>query len=205
MDGRPLVLGGVDVPFEKGLAGHSDGDVLIHAVIDALLGAAAMGDIGDHFPSADPGLEGVASTVLLARTVDLLAGRKWRATYVDATIIAERPPLKPYLGPYETVHRGHARPQRGRGQPQGDYNRWPRVRRQRRWDLRHSRHNGPTTRMRLYNTLSREIEEFAAVDGVVKMYVCGITPYAPSHVGHALRGVVFDVLRRYLELPGPRR
>ena len=96
--GRPLVLGGVDVPFEKGLGGHSDGDVLIHAVIDALLGAAGMGDIGDHFPASDPDLEGIASTVLLARTVDLLAARKWRATYVDATIIAERPALKPYLG-----------------------------------------------------------------------------------------------------------
>ena len=96
--GRPLVLGGIDVPFEKGLAGHSDGDVLIHAVIDALLGAAGMGDIGDHFPASDPDLEGIASTVLLARTVDLLATRKWRPTYVDATIIAERPALKPYMG-----------------------------------------------------------------------------------------------------------
>ena len=96
--GRPLVLGGIDVPFEKGLGGHSDGDVLIHAVIDALLGAAGMGDIGDHFPASDPDLKGIASTVLLARTVDLLAARKWRATYVDATIIAERPALKPYMG-----------------------------------------------------------------------------------------------------------
>lgn len=96
--GRPLVLGGVNIPFESGLAGHSDGDVLIHAVIDALLGAAAMGDIGDHFPAADPDLKGIASTILLARTADLLAAGKWRATYVDATIIAERPPLKPYLG-----------------------------------------------------------------------------------------------------------
>ena len=99
--GRPLVLGGVDVPFESGLAGHSDGDVLIHAVIDALLGAAGLGDIGDHFPAADPDLEGIASTVLLSRTVDLLATAKWRATYVDATIIAERPALKPYLGRME--------------------------------------------------------------------------------------------------------
>ena len=96
--GRPLVLGGIDVPFEKGLGGHSDGDVLIHAVIDAMLGAAGMGDIGDHFPPAHPDLEGIASTVLLARTVDLLSAGKWRATYVDATIIAERPALKPYLG-----------------------------------------------------------------------------------------------------------
>ena len=96
--GRPLVLGGVDVPFESGLAGHSDGDVLIHAVIDALLGAAGLGDIGDHFPASDPDLEGIASTILLSRTSELMAARKWRATYVDATIIAERPALKPYLG-----------------------------------------------------------------------------------------------------------
>ena len=98
VSGRPLVLGGIDVPFAKGLGGHSDGDVLIHAVIDALLGAAGMGDIGDHFPASDPDRKGIASTILLTRTADLLAARKWRPTYVDATIIAERPALKPYMG-----------------------------------------------------------------------------------------------------------
>jgi 2-C-methyl-D-erythritol 2,4-cyclodiphosphate synthase len=97
VEGRALVLGGVDVPFEKGLDGHSDGDVLVHAIIDALLGAAGLGDIGSHFPSTDPQYQGIASIVLLTKTAELLKGR-WRVAYVDATIVAERPALNRYLG-----------------------------------------------------------------------------------------------------------
>jgi 2-C-methyl-D-erythritol 2,4-cyclodiphosphate synthase len=96
VEGRALVLGGVDVPFEKGLDGHSDGDVLVHAIIDALLGAAGLGDIGIHFPSTDPQYQGIASIVLLTKTTELLKGR-WRVAYVDATIVAERPALNRYL------------------------------------------------------------------------------------------------------------
>ena len=95
--GRPLVLGGVRVPFDKGLSGHSDGDVLIHAVIDALLGGVGLGDIGVHFPSSDKSLAGIDSLDLLARTLRLLGGSSWRATYVDATIIAARPALRPFM------------------------------------------------------------------------------------------------------------
>ena len=97
VDGRPLVLGGVQVPFELGLAGHSDGDVLVHAVIDALLGGAGLGDIGSHFPSSDPQYEGIASTTLLRETLGLLGGNGWRVAYVDATILAERPVLSPFM------------------------------------------------------------------------------------------------------------
>ena len=96
--GRPLVLGGVTVPFQQGLAGHSDGDVLTHAVIDALLGGTGLGDIGTHFPSKDPRYKGIDSMLLLRRTMDLVAEGGWQATYVDATIIAERPTLQPFLG-----------------------------------------------------------------------------------------------------------
>ncbi len=95
--GRPLVLGGVDVPHERGLAGHSDGDALTHAVIDALLGAAALGDVGQHFPSSDPDLEGISSLVLLGRTRALLDQAGWRSGNVDATIVAERPRLAAYI------------------------------------------------------------------------------------------------------------
>ena len=98
VEGRPLLLGGVSVPFEKGLLGHSDGDALVHAVIDALLGGAGLGDIGAHFPSSEPRYEGADSGELLVETVRLLAESGWRATYVDATILAERPPLSPYIG-----------------------------------------------------------------------------------------------------------
>ncbi len=97
-EGRRLVIGGVDVPYRLGLDGHSDGDVLAHAVIDAMLGAAGLGDIGDHFPPGDPEYRGIDSLELVARTVAILSARRWRATYVDATIVAQRPKLKPHLG-----------------------------------------------------------------------------------------------------------
>lgn len=97
VEGRPLVLGGVKVPFDRGLSGHSDGDALIHAVIDALLGGAGLGDIGTHFPSSDPKYEGVAGSTLLQQTLRLLAGGGWRTSYVDATILAERPILSPFI------------------------------------------------------------------------------------------------------------
>ena len=92
--GRKLILAGVGVPFDKGLAGHSDGDVVTHAIIDALLGAAALGDIGTHFTPNDPSVpEGVSSLVLLERTMRFLAAAGWRVVNVDATIVAQRPRL----------------------------------------------------------------------------------------------------------------
>ncbi|MBS3754682.1 MAG: 2-C-methyl-D-erythritol 2,4-cyclodiphosphate synthase [Desulfobacterales bacterium] len=95
--GRPLVLGGVEIPYEKGLQGHSDADVLVHAVCDALLGAAAMGDIGRHFPDTDKAWEGVSSLLLLAETWRM-ASRKFHAVVnVDATIFAQKPRLMPYV------------------------------------------------------------------------------------------------------------
>lgn len=97
VEGRPLILGGVTIPFEKGADGHSDGDVLIHAVIDAMLGGAALGDIGTHFPSSDDRFKGIASTILLGETVELLARHHWRTIFVDATILAERPVLNPFM------------------------------------------------------------------------------------------------------------
>jgi 2-C-methyl-D-erythritol 2,4-cyclodiphosphate synthase len=94
--GRPLILGGVDIPHELGLAGHSDADVLTHAVIDALLGAAALGDIGRHFPDTDPRFAGADSLELL-RTVGVYLGERGFAIgNVDATVILERPKLAPY-------------------------------------------------------------------------------------------------------------
>ena len=93
----PLLLGGVEVPFEMRLAGHSDGDVLLHAVASALLGAAGLGDLGRHFPSSDPAIKGIDSRVVLGRVPAMVRGRGWLPEYVDATIIAERPRLADYL------------------------------------------------------------------------------------------------------------
>ena len=96
VSGRPLWLGGVEVPCDRGLAGHSDGDVLLHAVADALLGALGEGDLGRHFPSSDPSLEGVASAAILAKVVDRVRAAGWRVANLDATVIAETPRLAPH-------------------------------------------------------------------------------------------------------------
>jgi 2-C-methyl-D-erythritol 2,4-cyclodiphosphate synthase len=95
--GRRLVLGGVEVPFERGLAGHSDADALIHAVIDALLGAAGLKDIGSHFPDSDARYKDISSLLLLQRTNDMLRIRRWRVVNIDATIVAQRPKLAPFV------------------------------------------------------------------------------------------------------------
>jgi 2-C-methyl-D-erythritol 2,4-cyclodiphosphate synthase len=94
--GRRLVLGGVEIPHERGLAGHSDADVLAHAITDAILGAAALGDIGRHFPDTDPRYEGADSIELLRAAVGLAREQGWRVEFVDATVMLERPKLLPH-------------------------------------------------------------------------------------------------------------
>lgn len=91
--GRKLILGGVELPFELGLLGHSDADVLVHAIMDAILGALGAGDIGQHFPDNDPAYEGISSLVLLQKVADLMAEKGYRIGNLDATVIAERPKL----------------------------------------------------------------------------------------------------------------
>lgn len=97
VEDRRLILGGVDVPYEKGLLGHSDADVLVHAVIDALLGAAALGDIGQHFPDRDPRYKGISSILLLKETADILKRAGFSVQNVDATLIVQRPKLAAYI------------------------------------------------------------------------------------------------------------
>ena len=94
---RPLVLGGVTVPFEMGLLGHSDADVLLHAICDALLGAAALGDIGKHFPDNDNAYLNIDSRILLKKTVGLLSEKCYRIVNIDATVIAQKPKLAPFI------------------------------------------------------------------------------------------------------------
>lgn len=96
VEGRPLILGGVEVPYEMGLAGHSDADVLLHVIIDALLGAACLGDIGTHFPSSDPTIEGISSLDMLARTHEIVRAQGWRIENIDGTIVAQRPRISPH-------------------------------------------------------------------------------------------------------------
>lgn len=94
---RKLILGGVEIPFEKGLLGHSDADVLLHAVTDAMFGAAAMGDIGSHFPDTDPRYKGADSLLLLKECGELLKQAGWQVENIDSTIVAQRPKLLPYV------------------------------------------------------------------------------------------------------------
>jgi 2-C-methyl-D-erythritol 2,4-cyclodiphosphate synthase len=97
VEGKALILGGVTVPFEKGTVAHSDGDVVAHAICDALLGAAGLGDIGTHFPDSDPTWEGVSSLRFLEQVNHLLHENGWTIDYVDAIVIAERPKLNPHF------------------------------------------------------------------------------------------------------------
>ncbi len=97
VEGRDLIIGGVKIPYEKGLLGHSDADVLLHAISDALLGAAALGDIGKHFPDTDPKFKGADSRVLLREVCRLLDEAGYRVGNVDATIIAQAPKMRPHI------------------------------------------------------------------------------------------------------------
>ena len=96
-EGRDLIIGGVKIPYEKGLLGHSDADVLLHAISDALLGAAALGDIGKHFPDTDPAYKGISSMILLEKVGDLIAEKSFLIENVDATIIAQAPKMRPFI------------------------------------------------------------------------------------------------------------
>lgn len=96
-ENRQLIIGGVEIPYEKGLLGHSDADVLLHAICDALLGAAAMGDIGKHFPDTDEKYKGISSLVLLSKVGDLLKENGFSVVNIDSTIIAEKPKMSPYI------------------------------------------------------------------------------------------------------------
>lgn len=97
VEGRKLILGGVEIPYEKGLLGHSDADVLLHALMDALLGAAALGDIGRHFPDSDPAYAGADSRMLLVRVAELLKHNHFSVINLDCTILAQRPKLMPFI------------------------------------------------------------------------------------------------------------
>ncbi len=97
VENRPLIIGGVEIPYHLGLLGHSDADVLLHAVMDALLGAAALGDIGKHFPDTDEAYKGISSMVLLEKVGELLEEKMFLIDNIDATIIAQAPKMRPYI------------------------------------------------------------------------------------------------------------
>jgi 2-C-methyl-D-erythritol 2,4-cyclodiphosphate synthase len=97
VQGRKLILGGVEIPHQMGLEGHSDADILLHAVSDALLGAAGLGDIGKHFPNSDPRFKGISSMVLLKHVAELLSQHRFGVVNIDATVVLEKPQVSPYI------------------------------------------------------------------------------------------------------------
>ena len=101
VEGRPIILGGITIPYHRGLAGHSDADVLVHAICDALLGAISEGDIGRHFPDSDPHYKDVESLLLLGNVVEMVAKKGFVIANIDATIVAQAPQLAPYRSPME--------------------------------------------------------------------------------------------------------
>ena len=97
VDDRPLILGGVNIPYEQGLHGHSDADVLLHAICDALLGAAGLGDLGSHFPDTDPELKGVSSVALIKRVMEMIRAAGFEVQNLDSTVVAQEPKLAPHI------------------------------------------------------------------------------------------------------------
>lgn len=97
VEGRPLILAGIEIPYEKGLLGHSDGDAVLHAIADAILGASASGDIGQVFPPEDPTIKGIDSRKILARCVEIAAKKGYRIVNVDCNVVTEKPKLKPHI------------------------------------------------------------------------------------------------------------
>ncbi len=123
VEGRRLIIGGVEIPFEKGLLGHSDADVLAHAVMDAVLGAAALGDIGQHFPDTAEEYAGADSLVLARRVAEIVAAQGWRIENIDATILCQRPKLAPHIPVMRANARGGLRPAGGGCERQGYHGR----------------------------------------------------------------------------------
>jgi 2-C-methyl-D-erythritol 2,4-cyclodiphosphate synthase len=101
-EGRPLILGGVQIDYPKGLTGHSDADVLLHAITDALFGALALGDIGSHFPDNNKAYKGADSRILLRKSAEIIYEKEWKISNIDATIVAQQPKLAPYIKRMET-------------------------------------------------------------------------------------------------------
>jgi len=237
---RALILGGLRIDFERGLLGHSDADILLHAITDALLGAAGLGDIGDAFPDTDPAYAGIDSAVLLEKTLERVRSGGWRIVNLDCTIFAQRPKLaqhKPAIR-QKLADLLAIPPRRSTSRPRpvswsarsGAKKRWQptqwcssrkRVEKSKRskgstssvprkaaslfdpfdlsnTDIRTPLFNALPMPLRVYNTLTRQKEDFqTVVPGKVGMYLCGPTVYKPAHIGHMVGPVIFDSIKRY--------
>jgi 2-C-methyl-D-erythritol 2,4-cyclodiphosphate synthase len=206
VSGRALLLGGVRIPHARGLAGHSDADVLAHAVGDALLGALGAGDLGVHFPSGDERWRNASGARLLGEIVAKLAPAGFAIANVDATILAEEPRLAPFRveiqeSPREAPGRRGAREREA--QKYGRSGRARPCRGHRRASGGAARASHPMSELDFYNTLTRRKDAFVPLEpGSVRIYSCGPTVYSRQHLGN-LRAYVFtDLLNRTLRYFG---
>ena len=208
-EGRKLILGGVEIPYEKGLLGHSDADVLLHAIMDALLGAASLGDIGKHFPDTDPAYKGISSVKLLVHVAGLLKENDYAIGNIDATIIAQKPKMAPHIPKMREniaealgikISQLNIKRQQRKALDLQDRER---VSPHRRSAPCTESGNWRKSNMKIFNTLTRRKEEFVPLEeGKVKMYVCGPTVYNLIHIGNARPMIIFDTVRRYMEYKG---
>ena len=210
VEGRKLFLGGIELAHDKGLEGHSDADVLIHALADAVLGALGAGDIGHHFPNTDERWRGVSSLVFLEQIRELLAKRGAVLENVDASVIAEAPKIAPHLDKMKAKLGAALGIPPDAGESKSDHEREARLRRARRGDRGHGRGlrdvagcrtmSRPT--FQLYNSMTRAVEPLVPLDPAgkrVSLYVCGPTIYNYGHIGNFRTYVAVDLLRRALK------
>ncbi len=223
-EGRPLILGGVRVPHSRGLIGHSDADVVLHAVTDALLGAAGLGDIGDLFPDTDPAYQDANSAIFVREALARLNRLGWRPVNLDVTIFAQ----EPKLGPVKDRIRQNVAELVGlqpecvnvkakTGEHVGHIGRSEAIGCQATVLIKAVSHSplsasekasettakGTAMSLQVYSTLTRKKEPFPKRPGeLVTMYVCGPTVYKPSHIGHMVGPVIFDAVKRYLTYLG---
>lgn len=226
VEGRPLVLGGVRIPHPRGLAGHSDADVVLHAITDALLGAAGLGDIGDLFPDTDPAHKDADSATFVQEAVRRLNQAGWKAVNLDVTVFAQEPKLGPVKGqvrdnvarlvglPADAVNvkakTGELVGHIGRGEAIGchavaliERTEAPAMTATEARDRKTTAKGPAMPPLQVYSTLTRKKEPFPKKPGEpVTMYVCGPTVYKPSHIGHMVGPVIFDTVKRYLTYLG---
>ncbi len=207
VEGESLVIGGVEIPHERGLEGHSDADVLAHAITDAILGAAAMGDIGEHFPDSDERYAGADSIGLLETAVQMLAAVGFEVRNVDCTLLLERPKILPLPQRDPGAPRlGAAHPARAR-EREGEHGRGDRLRGARggRGGARSgvARAQSMMHEVRLHDTRSGELQPLRPHEqGHVGIYACGPTVYGRIHLGNARPFVIFSLMKRFLEHEG---
>ena len=204
--GRPLMLGGVLVPYARGLLGHSDGDAVVHALVDAILGASGLGDMGRHFPSGDPRWKDTSGCEFLTIVAEKLREEGWVITSAHVIAIAEEPRLAAHLAADVRGDVEGAGPRARDDRGGRDHHRWHGLLRPERGDRRvGDGAAGPAVTLQLHDTMSRELVAVEPIErGHVRIYTCGPTVWNRVHIGNFRTFIFEDILRRWLERRFPK-